>query len=64
MLSPILAGFLLESGAALPSVAMIMSIGSLLAAFVLIFLRLGAGGAEEATEKKPGREASMARSQA
>lgn len=64
VLSPILAGFLLESGAALPTVGMIMSIGSLLAAFVLLFLRLGAGGAEEAVEKKPGREPSMARSQA
>jgi len=39
VLSPILAGYLLRSGTGLPSVAMIMGIGSLLAAIVLIFLK-------------------------
>jgi hypothetical protein len=41
VLSPWLAGYLLNIGATLPSVAMVMGVGSLLAAFVLIFLKLG-----------------------
>ncbi len=40
VLSPILAGFLLELGMALPYVAMVMGTGSMLAAIVLIFLKL------------------------
>jgi hypothetical protein len=36
MLSPILAGYLLESGLALPNVAMVMGIGSAVAALVLL----------------------------
>jgi len=38
--SPILAGFLLELGMVLPSVAMVMAIGSMVAAIVLTFLKL------------------------
>src|SRR5207244_10185808 len=41
VLSPWLAGYLLERGATLPTVGMIMGAGSLLAAFVLIFLKFG-----------------------
>ena len=39
-LSPILTGLLFELGLALPSVAMVMAIGSLVGAVVLIFLKL------------------------
>jgi MFS transporter, AAHS family, vanillate permease len=41
VLSPIVAGFLLESGSTVPSVATIMGTGSLLAALVLVFLNVG-----------------------
>jgi len=41
VLSPWLAGYLLNQGATLPTVGMIMSVGSLLAALILMFLRLG-----------------------
>lgn len=41
VLSPWLAGYLLDRGATLPTVGIVMGAGSLLAAFVLIFLRLG-----------------------
>ena len=40
VLSPIIAGFLLQGGADLPTVAMVMGFGSLLAAIVLIFLKM------------------------
>lgn len=40
VLSPILAGFLLESGLGLPGVGMAMGVGSLIAAGVLFFLKL------------------------
>jgi MFS family permease len=40
VLSPWIVGYLLQSGLALPPVAMIMSIGSMVAAAVLLFLRL------------------------
>jgi hypothetical protein len=39
-LSPILAGFLLQGGMQLPMVAVFMSLGSLLAAGALLFLKL------------------------
>jgi len=41
VLSPIIAGYLLQSGATLPQVGMAMGIGSLLAAVALLFLKLG-----------------------
>jgi len=41
VLSPILAGFLFKGGFGLPTVAMVMGIGSLLAAMVLIGLKVG-----------------------
>jgi hypothetical protein len=50
MLSPILAGFLFESGIDIPSVAMIMGLGSLIAVAVLIFLRVQPDEADTATE--------------
>ncbi len=47
VLSPILAGFLLELGMVLPSVAMVMAAGSLVSAVVLAFLKLQSGGSSE-----------------
>jgi MFS family permease len=41
VLSPWLAGYLLNQGATLPTVGMVMGVGSLLAACILTFLRLG-----------------------
>jgi MFS family permease len=41
VLSPMIAGFLLNSGTTLSNVGLIMGIGSLLAAGVLFFLKLG-----------------------
>jgi benzoate transport len=41
VLSPWIAGYLLQRGATLPTVGMVMGVGSLLAALILIFLRLG-----------------------
>jgi benzoate transport len=40
VLAPIIAGFLFEAGYRLPSVAMLMAFGSVMAAFVLLFLKL------------------------
>ena len=40
VISPILAGVLLQAGAQLPSVALVMGLGSLLAGLVLVFLRV------------------------
>ncbi len=47
VLSPILAGFLLELGIALPSVAMVMAIGSMIGAIVLTFLKLKSASPSE-----------------
>lgn len=41
VLSPIIAGYLLNNGSTLAQVGMVMGIGSLLAAIVLLFLKLG-----------------------
>jgi MFS family permease len=41
VLSPWLAGYLLNQGATLPTLGMVMGVGSLLAALILMFLRLG-----------------------
>ena len=48
VLSPILAGFLLEAGRSLPTVGFVMGLGSLFAAIVLIFLKIGKGRPSEA----------------
>ncbi len=40
VLAPILAGFLFQAGYALPGVALLMGLGSLVAAGVLLFLKL------------------------
>jgi benzoate transport len=53
VLSPILVGFLLDLKIGLPSVATIISIGSLLGAIVLLFLKLRSGDSSEAAEPKP-----------
>lgn len=64
-LSPILAGVLLEFGMLLPAVAMVMAIGSLLAAIVLMFLKLQPESASgrpsiEKDTKESGTEPSIA----
>ena len=61
VLSPILAGFLLEHGSALPVVAMVMGAGSLLGAVALMFIKLGSSRPEQAKDKKAGLDPSMAR---
>lgn len=61
VLSPILAGFLLEKGSTLPMVGMIMGAGSLLGALALIFIKLGTSRPERTKDKKPGLDTSMAR---
>lgn len=62
VLSPILVGFLLDMEIPLPSVGMIMSIGSLVAAFVLLFLKVQSGDAADAEDalKKSKAESSAA----
>jgi len=40
VISPMIAGFLFNAGVGLPSVAMVMAMGSLIAAFALLFLKL------------------------
>jgi sugar phosphate permease len=42
VLAPIVSGFLFEAGISLPTVALIMSLGALLAAMALTFLKLDA----------------------
>jgi benzoate transport len=62
-LSPVIAGYLLNLQMTLPSVAMIMAIGSLLAAIVLLFLKLSTDRAVEvpaAPKKAAGLEPSTA----
>jgi hypothetical protein len=41
VISPWLAGYLLNQGITLPTVGLVMGVGSLLAAFILIFLKFG-----------------------
>jgi benzoate transport len=48
VLSPILAGYLLQNKMPLPSIGLIMSIGSLAGAIVLLFLKLKSGDSQEA----------------
>lgn len=64
VLSPMIAGYLLQAGTSLENVGMIMSIGSLLAAGVLVFLKLGTDKPSDApvTDAKaaPGMKSSMA----
>ncbi|MGH8259989.1 MAG: MFS transporter, partial [Steroidobacteraceae bacterium] len=50
VLAPIIAGFLLDSHFAVPTVATFMACGSLVAAFVLAGLKLGKGVVESADE--------------
>src|SRR5690606_16166703 len=56
VLGPVVAGFLFEGGAALPTVALAMGIGSLFAAGVLMLLKL-----EPSSPKAPDAEAPSAR---
>jgi benzoate transport len=51
VLSPILAGYLLEIGSNLPTVGMVMGSGSLLGAVVLLFLKSGHGRRIEETKE-------------
>ena len=48
VLSPMLAGVLLQGGSTLATVAMIMGVGSLLSAVVLIFLKVGSNRSNDA----------------
>ena len=54
--SPILAGFLLELGMVLPSVAMVMAIGSMVAAIVLTFLKLKSDNPSEGLMADDGKK--------
>jgi MFS family permease len=49
VLSPIIAGFLLQKGSTLATVGLVMGVGSLLAAVALIFLKLGSGKSASST---------------
>jgi benzoate transport len=60
VLSPIIAGFLLNSGASLPSVGLVMAIGSAIGAIVLVFLKLGTDKPATATSKGAVGEAKLA----
>lgn len=61
VLAPILAGFLFDKGFGLPIVGMVMGAGSLLAAFVLLFLNVGASRPEQAKDRKaPAMQARIA----
>lgn len=64
VLSPMIAGYLLQSGTTLANVGMVMAIGSLLAAGVLCFLKMGTDKTADAavtdTKTSPGMKASMA----
>ena len=61
VLAPILAGFLFDKGFGLPIVGMVMGAGSLLAAFVLLFLKVGASRPEQAKDRKaPAMQARIA----
>ncbi len=64
VLSPMIAGYLLQSGTTLANVGMVMAIGSLLAAGVLFFLKMGTDKTADAavtdTKTSPGMKASMA----
>jgi benzoate transport len=52
VLAPILAGYLLENHFGLPTVGLVMGAGSLLAAFVLLFLKVGTSRPEQAKDRK------------
>lgn len=62
VLSPILAGYLIGAGNSLPTVALVMALGSLVAALVLMFLKLEAGPVH--AMPKPEIEPPMARARA
>lgn len=64
VLSPIIAGYLLQGNSGLPTVALIMSAGSLLAAFVLMLLKMGDSQPVLSNEKKVSFDASGARARA
>jgi benzoate transport len=52
VLAPILAGFLLENGAGLPAVGLVMGTGSLIAAVVLLFLKFSGDHLEGAKKAR------------
>ena len=57
VLSPIIAGFLLEFGLELPALYIIMGAGSVIAAVLLLFLKLDSGGSAEGVGGKEEDEA-------
>jgi len=52
-LAPIFAGYLLESGFALPTVGMVMALGSFCGAIVLMFVRLDSERATDRVQSVP-----------
>jgi benzoate transport len=52
VLAPIIAGFLFEDGYTLPTVALMMALGSTMAAGVLLFLKLGSEGSAEPDRRR------------
>jgi benzoate transport len=64
VLSPILAGMLFDRGSVLPTVGMIMAAGSLLAAIVLIFLKLDVDHSAESAMNQRDVNVSMAKARA
>jgi benzoate transport len=65
ILSPILVGFLLQMKMPLPSVGMIMSIGSLVGTVVLLFLKLESGDTQDALhDEENEKKSSLAASEA
>jgi hypothetical protein len=64
VLSPILAGMLFDQGAVLPTVGMIMAAGSLFAALMLFFLKIGAAHSFESGKTQRSIDASMAKARA
>jgi len=61
VISPIVAGMLFDSGSVLRTVGAIMASGSLLAAFVLLFLKLSTDTSVESIGRQHGIDASMAK---
>jgi benzoate transport len=53
VIAPIIAGFLFNAGYSLPTTALALSVGSLLGAGMLLFLRLDTDGAAETTRPRP-----------
>lgn len=60
VMSPIIAGFLLEGGLDLPGVSLIMGAGSVIAAVLLLFLKLDSSGSSQGAGSKEEDQVSQA----